>query len=883
MVKTIEIKLGSTYITDYRNGYRIEDIFTDGVDKVNLRINKGVSDLFPGEITDLQGWWKLNGNAEDSSGNGNDGTWYGTESYDTGLISGTQTSDFDGSSYIDTNSNFLDNLGAFSIICWVNFDSTSAQRIIQSETNDHFYISVNGSQQLDFFINGLSDSYLSSGFTISTNTWYHIQIIYDGSTKYIYINNNLEASESATGTTDIANNILFGVNSTITTGYFDGRLTDVRFYPRALSTNERTIIYNRGFGNVSNGETLFTKYQSLEIYEGYSGTANIRRFKGLVIKKNEDVQHWNVVAYSNKYKAVLANLRKHYKITGTEGGKISEIFKDLMDNAGLSYDSSTIQDSGTTILLTDFLVKGTDIAERADALADRINWQWRYESSSDKVYFEPRGFRTNTSTIFAGGTNNNIVNKQLVWKDDDTSVVNEVNVEGAFDRVVEPTQLESGTGAQTEFTLNFIPDSIEVTVDGIEQTIGKKNVLETGVDVVLDSANQLLTFQPGSIPPSGTNNIAIKITRLIETPVTVRDEESITEANNVISSTTITLSDVVSIDDAELIGQNYIDRRKGGFSSTILLMKPSLVEDLNLEVGQLIPFQSVFNPNRNNTYLITKLVRSDPETHIEVHIGNKEFKLFDTDFDSLMRLKRLEERFKSEDILLNIIRKLTNTLDITNSLTIVKENINDTFTLDHPVNSLLDQGQILDLLNTSSSNWTGSGFSLSDNSDSDFVIVQTGSLKADWVASGSGTISSTQVLGDLSTETGTASGTPTQGTFGIWVYVTNSTDITSMSLKIGSSASDYIETTGVEFGSSETYSDETFTLRDGWNYIVFRNNNGSVIGTPDWTNVDFTELTIVKATSSGTLYLDYFTISKSDSIGLNGLGLRYTTNETITS
>lgn len=137
-------------------------------------------------------------------------------------------------------------------------------------------------------------------------------------------------------------------------------------------------------------------------------------------------------------------------------------------------------------------------------------------------------------------------------------------------------------------------------------------------------------------------------------------------------------------------------------------------------------------------------------------------------------------------------------------------------------------------------------------------------------------LTSTQSFGDISTETGAASGTPSQGTIGLWVYSPNTTLMTSVTLQIGSSSSDYVEMSGKEYTSVESYSDWaslSFALNEGWNYYMFDLDGGSVTGTPDWTSVDYAKISLGGYDSS-TFYVDYFTVSASNYIGLNGLGDR---------
>lgn len=153
------------------------------------------------------------------------------------------------------------------------------------------------------------------------------------------------------------------------------------------------------------------------------------------------------------------------------------------------------------------------------------------------------------------------------------------------------------------------------------------------------------------------------------------------------------------------------------------------------------------------------------------------------------------------------------------------------------------------------------------------VIVGSKSLRI--VASASPfSLANTTSMGDLHTYTGQNSGHPTTGTVGLWVYM-QSGEITSVTLRLGSSASNYTEIAGVK-----TYTDGTDT-QDGWNYFVFRLKNGTETGTPNWTAVSYTKLTFTSATTP-TCVIDYLTIGTGDEIGLNGLGERIT-NYTVTT
>lgn len=156
-------------------------------------------------------------------------------------------------------------------------------------------------------------------------------------------------------------------------------------------------------------------------------------------------------------------------------------------------------------------------------------------------------------------------------------------------------------------------------------------------------------------------------------------------------------------------------------------------------------------------------------------------------------------------------------------------------------------------------------------------LVLVGSKSLRIVASASPfSIMNTTNWGNLSAYTGQNSGHPTTGTIGLWVYL-QAGEITTITLTIGSSASNCVDVAGVK-----TYTD-SFDTQDGWNYFVFRlKDHTNVVGTPDWTATDYTKIAFTSSTTP-TCVIDYLTIGTGDEIGLNGLGERVTDYTTTTT
>jgi len=160
------------------------------------------------------------------------------------------------------------------------------------------------------------------------------------------------------------------------------------------------------------------------------------------------------------------------------------------------------------------------------------------------------------------------------------------------------------------------------------------------------------------------------------------------------------------------------------------------------------------------------------------------------------------------------------------------------------------------------------GITLSD--DSVNFLVGSKSVKATWTTSGAHSITHVATLGDISAYTGASSGTPVKGTIGLWVYQSSANQLSDLVLKIGSSGSNYKQYSGTLSNPNKTLAADT-----GWMYVLFDLDNPSGgAGTPVWTSTAYCVISFTAVSASGNASFDYFTISKSNSIGLNGLGNR---------
>lgn len=200
----------------------------------------------------LLAYYPLNGDVSDVSGNEKDGTINGDPSFGSGRDG--QALALDGQDdYVELPSVGFGE-GSFTIAGWVNLDSFSTPNTLYSNGEGtpacddgirRFGTSGDGRVQLR--VANCEDQQGTTPTTLSTGQWYHIAITVDKSsaTARIYIDGNQDTSFSVAGLFDDlissaphALGVFVQADGPNKAGWFDGRMDEVRFYGRALSTSE---------------------------------------------------------------------------------------------------------------------------------------------------------------------------------------------------------------------------------------------------------------------------------------------------------------------------------------------------------------------------------------------------------------------------------------------------------------------------------------------------------------------------------------------------------------------------------------------------------------------------------------------------------------------
>lgn len=198
----------------------------------------------------LVAWYKLDGNALDSSNNGRNGTWSGTEAYTNGVTGSAAA--FNGSSQIDLGAPidaacrlFATNGCAFTVLYWSRVENNVAT-IPVARGGANFALrtfqvfterSVSAAATPRIIIRGANTD---TSLGHDDNTWHHHAIVWDGTAGRFHADGGAAINLNIGTAAEETQNVLLGARAgNPRSGYLD----DVRIYNRALSSNDVARIY----------------------------------------------------------------------------------------------------------------------------------------------------------------------------------------------------------------------------------------------------------------------------------------------------------------------------------------------------------------------------------------------------------------------------------------------------------------------------------------------------------------------------------------------------------------------------------------------------------------------------------------------------------------
>jgi hypothetical protein len=276
----------------------------------------------------LVGWWPFNGNANDESGNGNNGTVNGATLTNDRFGQTNKAYDFNGTNNKITiphsNSLQLNNGATFSLwarIDTMNFDAGSGDfdaRLIDKSTPggvDGYLIDFNhrttspnpayfnlcsqGSSRLRTIIGG---SVILTDCLNPYSNWSHLIITFNNGILKSYINGALSESILTSSSTiqQNFNALVFGYQTSGNANtWLNGQLDDIGIWNRALTECEISDLYNAQLGSFSN--TTVSINPTLSAIGSNATLAVSTTVQNLQWQSNPGNMGWNNVVNNNTY------------------------------------------------------------------------------------------------------------------------------------------------------------------------------------------------------------------------------------------------------------------------------------------------------------------------------------------------------------------------------------------------------------------------------------------------------------------------------------------------------------------------------------------------------------------------------------------------------
>jgi hypothetical protein len=209
----------------------------------------------------LLAYYTGDGTPNDALGNYNGILLNGT-TYGTGIINNGFS--FDGvNDTVDFGNNLdFDGSTPFTVSCWVNPNNVTSTQVPLAKAKNtidyegYWFLIINGKMNfiLSSGINANDWVRVENSITLSTSTWYHCIMTYDGSKSAsglkVYVNNSLNTQNiiKDTLTGSISNTRSFKLGARDNGFFYNGIIDEVGIWDRVLSESEVTELYNSGNG-----------------------------------------------------------------------------------------------------------------------------------------------------------------------------------------------------------------------------------------------------------------------------------------------------------------------------------------------------------------------------------------------------------------------------------------------------------------------------------------------------------------------------------------------------------------------------------------------------------------------------------------------------------
>ena len=282
-----------------------------------------VSMIFADLQNGLVAKYMFNGNANDESGNGNDGTVINAVLTTDRFGNSNNAYEFGTSRYIrveDDSSLII--TSAITMSAWIYRNSSTSewQAIFckgQTSSMNSPYALLIHNNVIALLLNRAQNN---ASVTVPAEEWVHIAAVWDGNVIKYYLNGVKDNNEDSFGNTlnSVETDLLLGSDPPGITEWFDGKLDDMYLYNRALSDEEISELYNNAIAppqNIrieinSNIATVSWDAVSGSIYNVYSSSTPYETFANWTLEiSGITATTWNDTIFSAK---------KFYRVTAVQ-------------------------------------------------------------------------------------------------------------------------------------------------------------------------------------------------------------------------------------------------------------------------------------------------------------------------------------------------------------------------------------------------------------------------------------------------------------------------------------------------------------------------------------------------------------------------------------
>jgi len=202
----------------------------------------------------VKGYWPFNGDANDASGSGANGSVIGSVSYPSGVYA--QCIAMTGSSYVNiANYSVFNSMTSFTLSAWI-YPTGNDSAIISKVTPNRdfvFQVDSNGRLNLHIAINYSTYYHCTSSATVPLNTWSHVAAVVTPYGITLYRNSSVVATRTLSNIRPQWTGTDMAVGRMSSYSYFKGRIDDVRLYNTALDSSQVHELYSPTVGLPTSG------------------------------------------------------------------------------------------------------------------------------------------------------------------------------------------------------------------------------------------------------------------------------------------------------------------------------------------------------------------------------------------------------------------------------------------------------------------------------------------------------------------------------------------------------------------------------------------------------------------------------------------------------